>query len=105
MDAREHLPFVWGEALWLSFSVTDLLIVDTVGLKFILAIICSRAAVISAVVRSTFEAGLVFTVSVCGAGAGSGGAVWHPLTFAKRTVVSRAVRIFFMDLILSLSFS
>ena len=85
--------------------MTNFLIVDTVGLKFIPAMICSRAALISTVVRSLSEAGSLFTVSVCNAGAGSGGAVWHPLTFAKRTVVRMAVRIFFIDLIFSWSFS
>lgn len=105
MGTRKLSPFVWGEVLWLSFSVTDFLIVDTIGLKFIPAIICSRAAVISAVVRSTFEAGSVFTVSVCGAGSECGGAVWQPLTLTKRAVVKMEVEIFFMVLILSWFFS
>ena len=72
---------------------------DTADLKFIPAMICSRTAVISMVARSAPEAGSVFTASVCRAGAGSGGAVWHPLTLAKRAVVRRAVRVFFMGLI------
>ncbi len=81
--------------------MTDFLIGDTVGLKFIPAMICSRAAVISTASQSFSEADSLFTTSVCGAGSESGTAVWHPLTLTKKAVVRRAVRIFFMDLILS----
>ena len=78
---------------------------DTAGLKFIPAMVCSRVAAILKAVWSVTEAGSLFTVSVCNAGAGSGGAVWHPLTLTKRAAVRMAVRIFFMDFVLSLSFS
>ena len=84
-----------------SFLLTDFLSMDTVGLKFIPAMVCSRVAAILKAVWSVTGADSAFTMRVCCAGSESGGAVWHPLTLAKRAVVRRVVRIFFMGLILS----
>ena len=78
---------------------------DTAGLKFIPAMVCSRVAVILVASWSVSGANSAFTMRVCCAGSESGGAVWHPLTLAKRAVARRTVRVFFMDLILSWIFS
>ena len=88
-----------------SFLLVVFLSMDTAGLKFIPAMVCSRVAAILKAVWSVTGADSAFTMRVCCAGSESGGAVWHPITLTKMTVVRRAVRIFFMGLILSLSFS
>ena len=62
--------------------------------------ICSRVTVILVAAWSVAGVDSAFTMRVCCAGSESGGAVWHPLTLAKRAVVRRAVRVFFMDIIL-----
>ena len=88
-----------------SFLLADFLSMDTAGLKFIPAMVCSRVAAILKAVWSVTGADSAFTMRVCCAGSESGGAVWHPLTLAKRAVARRTVRVFFMDFILSWSFS
>ena len=88
-----------------SFLLADFLSMDTAGLKFIPAMVCSRVAAILKAVWSVTGADSAFTMRVCCAGSESGGAVWHPLTLTKRAAVRKAVRIFFMDFVLSLSFS
>lgn len=65
---------------------------DTAGLKFIPAMVCSRVAAILKAVWSVTGADSAFTMRVCCAGSESGGAVWHPLMLTKRTVIRRAVR-------------
>lgn len=106
-DACELSRFVLATMFGLSssFLLLAFLNIDTVGLKFIPAMICSRVAAILIATWSDARGDSAFTMSVCCAGSESGGAVWHPLTLAKRAVVRRAVRIFFMGLILSWCFS
>ena len=78
--------------VWYSFLIAVILNIDTDGLKLIPAMICSRVAVILVAAWSDAGVDSAFIMIVCCAGSESGGAVWHPLTLTKRTVVRRAVR-------------
>ncbi len=94
-DVCELSCFILATLFCLSFSLLSFLNNDTVGLKFIPVMICLIVVVILVVAWSVAGVDSALTMRGCCAGFESGGAVWHPLTLTKRTVVSRAVKIFF----------
>ena len=91
-DVCELSCFILATLFCLSFSLLSFLNNDTVGLKFIPVMICLIVVVILVVAWSVAGVDSALTMRGCCAGFESGGAVWHPLTLTKRTVVRRAVR-------------